>query len=91
MLHGALGEKLAELQLCVVERPVASNVSWNVRLLARVDQHFLPVDHELVVAEIAANDNIANLLRMTVPQQRQMLRLGLFGLAAMRKERLRPC
>lgn len=60
-LHGVLGEELAELELGIVQSPVAGDVPRNSLRLACIDEHFLPLDHELIVTKVCADDDVGAL------------------------------
>lgn len=59
VLHRVLGGVLAVLELGEVEAVVAGDVAGHVLGVAGVDQELLPVGHEGVVAQVAADDNVA--------------------------------
>jgi hypothetical protein len=59
MDNGVLGEELAKLELGIVQGPVTRNVARNLALLTGIDPDLLPVDHELVIAYVAANNDVA--------------------------------
>lgn len=58
MNRRVLGEQLAKLQLGVVQCPITGNIAGNTTLLAGIDQGFLAVNHQLVIAEIAAYNHV---------------------------------
>lgn len=59
VLHRVLGGVLAVLELGEVEAVVAGDVAGHVLGIAGVDQELLAVGHEGVVAQVAADDDVA--------------------------------
>lgn len=63
MNHRILREKLTQLQLGVVQRPVAGNLPGDAELLTGIDQDLLAIDHELVIAQVAAYQHVTALCK----------------------------
>lgn len=57
--HGILGRQIAWLQLRVIERPVRGDVAGHVFRRGGVDEQFLAADHEVVGAQVGADDDVA--------------------------------
>lgn len=60
-LHRILAQMVAVLELRVVESVVAGNETTDALRFTRIDQQFLPLGHERVVAEVTADDYISAL------------------------------
>lgn len=57
-LHRVLRGILDELELRVIEDVVAGDVARGSRLLARVNEGFLSVDHEVIIAEVSIDHDV---------------------------------
>jgi len=58
-LHWVFHGYLSELNGSIVGAPVASNVTMNASLNAGINEKLLPFSHEAIVAEVAADADLA--------------------------------
>lgn len=58
VLDRVLDKQLPKLELGVIEWLIAGDVAWNAFGFACINQRPLTINHELLVAEVATDDNI---------------------------------
>ncbi len=59
--HGVFRRKIAELELRVIQRPVRGDVARDFFRLCGVDEDLLALHHEVVGAQVGADDDVAAL------------------------------